>query len=122
MKSILLACATVLPLLAHHSIAAAYDDKKTVTLRGTVTRVNWENPHVYVYLDVTEKDGSAANWAVEFGSTIDLKRAGWSKNSVKVGDVAAATANPSRDGSREVWGKSLNVFGFFSRRPSAYQR
>ena len=111
MKSIFLACAAVLPLLAHHSMTAGYDDKKTVTLRGTVTKVNWENPHVYVYLDVRGKDGSVATWALEFGSTMDMKRAGWSKDAVKVGDVATVLANPSRDGSKEVWGKSLNVFG-----------
>jgi hypothetical protein len=103
--------AAVVPLLAHHSIVASYDDKKTITIRGTVSKFDWANPHVYVNIDSEGKDGSLTRWEVEFNSTIIMKRAGWTKDSVKVGDTVTAVANPARDGSKEAWGKSLNVFG-----------
>ena len=64
----------VAPMLAHHSIVAEYDDKKPITLRGTVTTFDWTNPHVYLYLDVRESNGKFTNGAVEYESTLDLKR------------------------------------------------
>ena len=106
MKSWIPALAMALPLFGHHSVAADFDEKKTVSLKGPVTKVDWSNPHVFVSVDV-----EGTPWAVELGSTLDLKRSGWSKDSVKVGDVATVTGNPSRDGSKQLWGKALNIFG-----------
>ena len=71
-----------MPALAHHSFAADYDEKKPVTLRGTVTKFDWSNPHVLVYLDVIE-GGKPVNYATEWESRIELKRAGWKADSVK---------------------------------------
>jgi Family of unknown function (DUF6152) len=101
----------VAPLWAHHSIAAEYDAKKPVTLRGTVTKFDWANPHVFVYLDVRDSNGKFTNWALEFDSTLDLKRSGhgWSRDVVKVGDTVTAQGILARDGSKQASGKSLTL-------------
>src|SRR5579871_3897062 len=62
---------------AHHSIAAQYDDKKPTTLKGIVTKFDWTNPHVFVFVDVTAANGETTTWGVEFPSRVELKRAGW---------------------------------------------
>jgi len=85
---------------AHHSFAAQYDRDKTVTLNGTVTRVEWMNPHVYFYLDVKEAAGTVAHWAVEGGAPTSLYRAGWRKDSLKAGDVVTVHGYLARDGSK----------------------
>jgi len=101
----------VMPMLAHHSIAAEYDDKKPITLRGTATKFDWTNPHVYLYLDVRESNGKFTNWAVEYDSTLDLKRSGngWTRDIVQVGDTVAAEGILARDGSKQASGKSLTI-------------
>lgn len=73
---------------AHHSFVAEFDDTKPVTLTGTVTRVDWRNPHAFLYLDVVdETTDDVANWAVELGSPNGLRRLGWRRTTVSVGDV-----------------------------------
>src|ERR1700757_2892496 len=98
------------PIWAHHNLAAEYDDKKPVTLKGVVTKFEWNNPHVFVYLDVAEA-GSVTNWAVEWASPSELKKVGWSDESLKVGDSVTAEGNLARDGSKQVMGKSLALAG-----------
>lgn len=98
---------TAAPVVAHHSLAANYDEKKTVTVKGVVIGYDWTNPHVFVYVNVADATGQAASWAVEFASRIEMKQSGWTKDSVKVGDGITVTANPARDGSRKAWGKSV---------------
>ena len=66
-----------LPLTAHHEILAKFDDKKSMTLRGTVTKVDWANPHVHIFMNV-QNGNNVSNWAVELESTVDLGRAVWS--------------------------------------------
>src|SRR4029077_4712612 len=107
----LLLSAAMAPVWAHHSIAAEYDDKKPITLRGTVTKFDWTNPHVYVWLDVRDTGGKVTNWAVEYDSTLDLKRSGnrWNRDVVKVGDTVTAEGILSRDGSKQASGKSLTT-------------
>src|ERR1700688_2527858 len=97
------------PLLAHHSFAAQYDDKKTVTLKGIVTKFDWANPHVFFFTDVTDAGGKITNWAVEWDSRIELKRAGWKQDSLKVGDAVTVEGNPSKDGSKQVSGKTVTL-------------
>src|SRR5580698_3071416 len=82
-----------IPAFAHHSLAAEYDDKKPVTLKGTVTKFDWTNPHVFVFVDVGE-----VNWAIEFPSRIELKRDGWAQESIHIGDVVTIDASLARDG------------------------
>ena len=82
---------------AHHSFAM-FDTTKTLTLTGTVTDIQWTNPHVYIELDVTAGGGGAAHWTIELGSPSILMRGGWKFNSVKVGDKVIAVVTPLRTG------------------------
>lgn len=82
----LIAAAAVLPLLAHHSIDAEFDRNKPVTVSGTVTKIDWMNPHIWIYLDVKNKDGQIEKWQFEGGPPNALKRGGWNRDSLKVGD------------------------------------
>ncbi|MGE0362910.1 MAG: DUF6152 family protein [Vicinamibacterales bacterium] len=88
------------PVTAHHSFAAQYDRDKTITLNGTVTRVEWMNPHVYFYLDVKDASGAVSHWAIEGGAPTSLYRAGWRKDALKVGDVVTVHGYLARDGSK----------------------
>jgi len=91
MKTRLLAATIVLslgglPVFAHHSFAAEFDVKQPVTLKGTVTKVEWTNPHVWIYMDVANESGAAEHWQCENGAPNALARMGWTRNSLKVGD------------------------------------
>jgi len=98
--TVMLAVATAsVPMLAHHSFAAEYDAKKPVTLKGTVTKVDWRNPHVYFFIDVTDEQGKPVNWALEMGPPAGLQRAGWTKNTMKVGDEVVVEGTRAKDGS-----------------------
>ena len=89
-----------IPVWAHHSFAAQYDSTKPVKLTGKVTKVEWMNPHIYFYIDVTdEKTGKVANWALEMGGPNALTRLGWSRNSMKPDDIVTVEATLAKDGS-----------------------
>ena len=89
-----------LPAFAHHSFPAQYDASKQVTLTGTVTQVEWTNPHIFIYIDVTdEKTGEPVNWALEMGGPNALLRLGWKRDSIKAGDVITVEGALARDGS-----------------------
>ena len=83
---------------AHHSFAAEFDSKQPLKLTGTVTKVEWTNPHVWFYLDVKDDTGKVANWAMEMGGTTGLLRAGWRRDSMKPGDVVTVDAFRARNG------------------------
>jgi len=104
-------CLAAAPVWAHHSMAAEYDDKKPVTLKGTVTKFEWNNPHVFFYMDVADAGGNLTNWAVEWASPSELRKAGWSDDSLKVGDVVTAEGSLARDGSKQAMGKSVVLAG-----------
>ena len=103
-------CLAAAPAWAHHSLAAEYDDKKPVTLKGTVTKFEWNNPHVFFYVDVPEA-GAITNWAVEWASPSELRRAGWTGESLKVGDAVTVDGTLARDGSKQALGKSVVLPG-----------
>jgi hypothetical protein len=75
-----------LPVLAHHSFAAEFDVKQPLTLKGTVTKVEWTNPHVWIYMDVANESGAVEHWQCENGAPSALARMGWTRNSLKPGD------------------------------------
>jgi hypothetical protein len=92
--------------LAHHAIAAKFDDTKAVTLNGTVTMVDWKTPHVHVFMNVPGTKGMD-QWAVELESRVELARSGWTRDSVKPGDSLTVQGIAARDGSKQTWAKSV---------------
>jgi uncharacterized protein DUF6152 len=86
-----------LPVFAHHSFAAEYDSTKKVELKGTVTKVEWTNPHAHFYVDVKDEKGNVANWNLELASPNMLIRNGWKRNSLKAGDQVTVNATPAKD-------------------------
>jgi hypothetical protein len=94
----LVSCAAV-PVNAHHSFAAQYDGNKPVTLKGTVTKIEWTNPHARFYIDVPGADGKVVNWNLELASPNYLKRAGWSSTSLKQGDEVTVEGSLARSGA-----------------------
>jgi len=99
----------VTPLPAHHSFSAEYDSKKQVTLKGTVSKVEWMNPHVYFYLDVTEDSGNITNWALEMGPPNGLERSGWTRNTMKVGDEVVVDGTLAKDGAKQANARSVTM-------------
>lgn len=95
--AMLLAAFVTTVALAHHSFEAEFDSSKPVTLKGTVTKVEWTNPHTWFFIDVTE-NGKVVNWAVEGGAPNVLFREGWKPTSLKPGDKVTITASRARDG------------------------
>jgi hypothetical protein len=83
--------------IAHHSFAAEFDANQAVNLKGTVTKIEWMNPHTYFYMDVAEPDGAVVNWGLEMGSPNGLMRAGWTRNTLKVGDVVIVEGSRAKD-------------------------
>src|SRR5437870_11425287 len=96
----ILAVSAAMPLLAHHSFAAEYDSKQPVTMKGAVTKVEWMNPHVYFYIDVRDdQTGKITNWAFEMGAPAVIQRNGWTRNSMKIGDLIIVEGTRAKSGA-----------------------
>ena len=88
------------PLFAHHSFNAQYDRAKPTTLKGTVKRVDWINPHARFFVEAKDAEGKAVLWEIELGAPAGLMRQGWTRNSLKIGDVVTVNASLAKDGSK----------------------
>ena len=86
------------PARAHHSFAAEYDSTKTVTVKGTIQKLEWVNPHAYFWVDVQEENGKITTWAFESLSPNALARQGWNRNSLKKGEEVTVEGYLAKDG------------------------
>ena len=92
--------AAVLPIEAHHSFAAEYDASKAIRVTGVISKVEWTNPHSYLYIDVKDDHGNVSPWTCEGGAPNTLSRRGFTKNAIKIGDTVTIDGYRAKDGSR----------------------
>ena len=97
------------PMFAHHSNAAMYDADKRIVIKGEVTKVQWTNPHSYLYLDVKDASGKVVNWALEGFPPNTLLRTGWKTSMIKTGDVLSVEGATARDGSNHLLAREITL-------------
>jgi Family of unknown function (DUF6152) len=98
---------TVAPVKAHHAFAAEFDVNRPIKLRGTVTKLDWINPHSWIHIDVKGQDGKVVNWMIEGGSPNSLLRLGFTKDALPVGSEIVMDGFQAKDGSNRGVGKSV---------------
>jgi len=113
---------TTVPVATHHAFAAEFDLDKPVTLTGTVTKLEWTNPHIWIHLDLKEPNGKVVSWRAEGGAPNALYRIGWKKGSLTVGQEVTVNGYLARDGSPTANANSIKlpdgtVFGAASSAP-----
>jgi hypothetical protein len=97
------------PVVAHHAVGGEYDASKPVTLKGTVTKIEWTNPHARIYFDVAGPDGKVINWNIELAARSALVRQGWSSRSVKIGDTVTVEGIQARSGVNMANARSVTL-------------
>lgn len=97
--------------VAHHSFAAEFDSKKPIKLEGIVTKVEWSNPHVWIYLNVKDAAGKVTNWGAEMGPPHGLQGKGWRRNTLQAGTQITVDGFMSRNGSSRVNARTVTVAG-----------
>jgi uncharacterized protein DUF6152 len=105
--AVLVVLVAAAPALAHHSFAGEYDGKKPVTITGTVTKIEWTNPHARFYVDATEADGTVTHWALELGSPNLLIRYGFTKDMLTIGSEVTVEGYQAVDGGKVANGKTV---------------
>jgi Family of unknown function (DUF6152) len=107
--------------VAHHGFVLEYDSNKPVAVTGTVSKVEWVNPHVHIYVDSEAEDGTVTTWDFELGSPNGLLRAGWTRNSLKPGSMVTITGFRARDKSNLASGNTVTFNGkkMFAGRPNS---
>lgn len=94
---------------AHHSLVGEFDTATSFDIRGKITKVEWTNPHIYIYLDVTNEKGEVSKWQCELGSPNQLVRQGWKKEDLPLGTVIRSSVNRARDGSNTCSTRKLSL-------------
>jgi Family of unknown function (DUF6152) len=107
--ALLLTGLTARPMFAHHAFAAEFDADKPVKLEGPVTKMDWSNPHAWIYMDVKGPDGKVANWGIETGAPNALLRRGFTKNSLLPGTVIIVEGYKAKDGSTRANGSTVTL-------------
>jgi hypothetical protein len=102
-------CGAAAPGFAHHSFAGEFDVEKPIKLQGTITRVEWINPHAWIHIDVKKPDGTVESWAIEGGTPNTLYRRGITRESIKAGMVINVDGYLARDGSKKANGRDLTL-------------
>ncbi|HEY7335661.1 MAG TPA: DUF6152 family protein [Bryobacteraceae bacterium] len=97
------------PVMAHHSFAAEYDSKKPVKLTGTITKIDWMNPHVYFFMDVEDDSGKVTSWGFEMGPPNLLQKSGWTRNTMKIGDVVIVDGTLAKDGTNQGNARTITL-------------
>ena len=101
--------AASMPLLAHHSFAAEFDSNKVVKMTGVVTKIDWTNPHVWFYMDVKDEAGKVTNWGFEMGPPHLLQGQGWTRTTMKLGDVVVVQGSAAKNGSNRANARSVTT-------------
>ena len=94
---------------AHHSFAAEFDAAKPIEIKGIVTKVDWANPHVWIYLNVKDEQGAVANWGAELGPPHGLQRSGWQRETLKIGEQVTVNGFLARNGSNRMNARTVTL-------------
>jgi uncharacterized protein DUF6152 len=106
---VLAAIIGAVPLSAHHSFAAEFDREAPFKVTGTVSKIEWTNPHIWIFVDVKEADGKVTTWEFQGGPPSYLTRAGWNKTDLKPGDTVSIQGFKAKDGSHHAAGGAVTL-------------